>query len=355
MKTVAIIGMGYVGKGMLRLFQKHYDVRWYDISTQPDITQVQGADLAVICVPTPQSETGACDTSIVEDVCSWVDAPLVLIKSTVPPGTVDKLNVSLSKMSDAGTWERFHFSPEYMGEPKNFVPNWKYPDPRNPQMHDFVIVGGPQAGAVMDFFTPVMGPHTRYMTTDAKTAELTKYMENSYFALKVSFVNEFALIAKAMNVDWHQLRAMWLLDPRVDPDHTQVFPGNYGWGGKCLPKDTAALCETARAHGHIAQLMEACRGVNERHRMINDPTLAAQVVDVMPMKIEEQHILLKEDPKPQDKLDLESLNKDHLYSGAQVHDLVNMLIREGAFPDRSIRVTSQNGADEAAPALEHLT
>lgn len=263
MKTVGIIGMGYVGQGMLRLFQRHYDVRWYDIATQPDRSQVQGVDLAVVCVPTPMAIDGSCDTSIVEDVCSWIDAPLVLIKSTVPPGTTLDLNLT----HGAG---RFHFSPEYMGEPRNFVPAWKYPDPRNPQMHDFVIVGGPQAGQIMDFFTPIMGPHTRFHSTaDSTAAELTKYMENSFFAMKVSFVNEFSFLAKAFGVDWHHLREMWLLDPRVEPDHTVVFQGNHGWGGKCLPKDTSALCKAARGAGTIAYLMESVCAVNDLHREYN--------------------------------------------------------------------------------------
>lgn len=263
MARVGIIGMGYVGKGMLKLFQRAHDVTWYDVETQPERDMVLGVDLAVICVPTPMQPDGSCDTSIVEEVASWVDAPLVLIKSTVPPGTTDRLNQNDKK---PGAWARFHFSPEYMGEPRNYVPEWKYPDPRLPHKHDFVIVGGMQAERVLDLIVPCMGPHTRFISTDTRSAELTKYMENAYFAMKVSFVTEFRNLARLLDVDWYTLRSQWLLDSRVEPDHTMSFANDPGWGGKCLPKDVNAICHAAREAGGSSPLLEAVIAVNNIHR-----------------------------------------------------------------------------------------
>lgn len=258
MKRVGIIGRGYVGSGMQAMFAKHFDVSVYDIVHQPNPAMVKGVDLAVVCVPTPQSADGSADTSTVEEVVGWCDADLILIKSTIPPGTTDAL---IEK-----TGKSVHFSPEYMGEGKNFLPPWKYPDQRNPQMHDFVIIGGPRASEVADFFLPIMSPSTRYALCEAREAELAKYMENCYFATKVVFCNEFARIANAFDVDYKKLRELWLLDPRMEPDHTLVFPDKPGFGGKCLPKDLAAIISAAEAEGCDAPFLSAVERVNALQR-----------------------------------------------------------------------------------------
>lgn len=89
MKKIAIIGHGVVGKGMEKLFKNRFEVVVYDKLTQPDKEVVKGCDLAIVCVPTNMLEDGSCDTSNVEEVISWIDSPLILIKSTVPPTTTE--------------------------------------------------------------------------------------------------------------------------------------------------------------------------------------------------------------------------------------------------------------------------
>lgn len=256
---VGIIGHGYVGKGMERLFAPAFDVAVYDIATQSDDTVLAGASLVLICVPTPMASDGSCDASMVLEAARQVDAicpgALVCIKSAVPPGTTDMLNRLHGP--------RFHVSPEYMGEGTNFVPAWDYPDPRDSRSHDFVIVGGPRAGEVLDFFQRVMATTARYVACTAIEAELTKRVENAFFATKVTFVNEMAGIAAAHGVDWHKLRELWLLDSRVGRSHTAVFKDRPGFGGKCLPKDLSALISEAEAAGYDATLLKAVRETNK--------------------------------------------------------------------------------------------
>src|SRR6187455_2634658 len=155
MKKVAVIGHGYVGKQMARMLSHSHDVIAYDkdfvmdeveregncdlYRTTGDKQKTQGADLAVICVPTPMAPDGSCDTSIVREVCGWIDADLVVIKSTVSPGFTESCNAE-PFFSPKG--DRIHFSPEYAGEPVNYVPS-QYPNPRDSRTHDFCIVGGP--------------------------------------------------------------------------------------------------------------------------------------------------------------------------------------------------------------------
>lgn len=255
---IAIVGHGHVGKGMERLFGGRFDLGIVDNATQPDRSAANGAELAVVCVPTPEGANGVADTSAVEEVVAWLDSPLILIKSTVPPGTTDMLA--------ARTGKAVHFSPEYMGEPTWFVPPWKYPDPRRPETHDFVIVGGSKADRVLDFFVAVMSPHTRYIACSAVEAELAKYMENTWFATKVTFCNEFAGIAEAFGVEYKRLRELWLLDPRMEPDHTIVFRGAPGFGGKCLPKDLAAIIAAASGAGYEPELLKAVAATNRALR-----------------------------------------------------------------------------------------
>lgn len=260
---VGIIGHGYVGKGMERLFEGAYEIAVFDILHQPDDTVLAGSDLILICAPTPPNEDGSCDVGMVRDAAKRAHRlcpeALVCIKSAVPPGTSDALNLDLDT-------DCFHVSPEYMGELPNFTPPWAYPDPKDARSHDFVIVGGPRAGEVLDFFQRVMATTARYMACEAIEAELVKRIENAFFATKVTFCNEVARIVAAMGADWHRVRELWLLDPRIGRSHTAVFRDRPGFGGKCLPKDISALIAEGEAKGADASLLRAVRGTNDRLR-----------------------------------------------------------------------------------------
>lgn len=263
-RKIGIIGHGYVGRGMERLFSGAFDIAIYDIAREPfDPGVLAGSELILICVPTPMAQDGSCDVAHVMSAARIANehAPdaLVCIKSAVPPGTADNLN----NLCDT---DRFHVSPEYMGEGTNFVPAWDYPDPRDSSSHDFVIVGGPRAGDVLDFFQRVMATTARYVACSAIEAELTKRFENAFFATKVTFVNEMARIAAAFDVDYHRLREIWLLDSRIGRSHTAVFRGAPGFGGRCLPKDLSALIDEAERAGASASLLRAVRDTNEAIR-----------------------------------------------------------------------------------------
>jgi nucleotide sugar dehydrogenase len=250
---IGIIGYGVVGKGMERLLRR-FEVVVYDIKTQPDKGVLRGIDLAIICVPTNMKKDGSCDISIVEDAVSWVDAPLILIKSTIPPGTTEYLRSKYNKA--------VNFSPEYMGESSYFTPFWKYPDPQNAESHTFVIVGGNEASKILNVFMQVMSVDTKYLITTPKEAELTKYMENCFFATKVAFCNEFYDIAQSFGIDYKRLRELWLQDPRINPNHTLVFEDKRGFGGKCFPKDLNALIKSSEANGYTPILLKAVLSSN---------------------------------------------------------------------------------------------
>src|SRR3990172_8579920 len=172
---IAIIGNGHVGRSMRAIFPDAAVFDKYQ-SDHDDPSAVQGAALALVCVPTPQEEAvvdrdgmrtlsdGRADISAVREVCGWLDAAIICIKSTVPPGSTDMLR--------AETRKRIVFSPEYIGE----GPTWDAESQAEPW--PYMILGGPQADAVpvVRAFRAVLGAAITYRLTDARTAELVKYM-----------------------------------------------------------------------------------------------------------------------------------------------------------------------------------
>lgn len=251
MYKIGIVGYGYVGRGIQKIFpdaciyDKNKNISCVNRSTKLIINE---CNLAIICVPTPSNDDGSCNISIVEESIKWIESELILIKSTIAPGTTKMLEKKYNK--------NICFSPEYMGESEYYTPIHKYPDPKNPLRHDFMIIGGKKeiANKIIDIFKIKMGPDAQYYSTDSKTAELCKYMENSWGSMKISFCNEFYNIAQKLDIDYNELRELWLLDSRINRNHTLVFSENRGFGGKCFPKDLSAiinLCKIIKYEGNI--------------------------------------------------------------------------------------------------------
>lgn len=259
-KTIGIVGHGFVGKGMERLLEKHFDLKFYDVN-EGSKEEINKCDLAVICVPSPMGADGACDTSIVEETIAWLKTPLILIKSTVPPGFTRQMREKYGK--------KVNFSPEYMGESSYYTPFWKYPDPQMAETHTFVVVGGEEASEILDVFMKCMSVDTRYAIATPEEAEMMKYMENNFFAVKVSFFNEFFDIAERVGVDFKRLRELFLLDSRINPNHTMVFTDKRGWGGKCFPKDLSAMIKFAESKGYEPLVLKGAWESNERVRNHN--------------------------------------------------------------------------------------
>jgi UDPglucose 6-dehydrogenase len=132
----------------------------------------------------------------------------------------------------------------------------------------WIILGGERRHTIptADLYKSALSADVTIWQTDARTAELTKYMENAFLALKVAFCNEMYDIAGAVGVDYNELRELWLLDPRIGRSHTLVYPDDRGFGGSCLPKDARALVHIANAAGIEAPLLASMISANERLR-----------------------------------------------------------------------------------------
>lgn len=249
---VGIVGAGAVGTAIAELFESPviYDPP-KGLGSKEDI---DACDAVFVCVPTPRAQDGSCDTSIVEEVVSWIAAPLIVLRSTVSVGTTRRLASRFRKA--------IVFQPEY-GPAE--TPDHPFNSLRNIR---WIILGGerPATSQAARLWMDVYNADVVIQQTTWEAAELCKYMENAYLATKVTFCNEFYDIAEKVGVDYNELRELWLLDPRIGKSHTFVYPDRRGFGGKCLPKDVEALLRTAQSLGTPMTLLDEVLRTNMRHR-----------------------------------------------------------------------------------------
>ncbi len=252
---LGLVGYGVVGHAVAELFGEerlaNYDKFQPHYNSPAQRAAMEERDLVFVAVPTPESNDGAADIAQVEEVVSWVRAPLC-IKSTVPPGTTDMLARKYHKT--------ICFSPEFVGE----TPWHPF---KSVAMPGFIVAGGPRAAAqrVLRAYQERLGPAPRYWLTSAKTAEMAKYMQNCFLATKVAFANQCFELAQALGIEFTELRELWLQDPRVGRSHTLVTEER-GFGGRCLPKDLAAMVALGRQMGG-APLLEAVQRYNRDVRL----------------------------------------------------------------------------------------
>jgi len=274
--SIGIVGLGYVGTAIKSGFEKHYELETYDKydtdkSTCESLRDlVMECDVMFVCVPTPMNKDGSCHTDIVEEVVSEINEivletesypyhikPIVVIKSTVPPGTTDRLH-SKSRGLDV------IFNPEFLTE-ANFLEDFKN--------QTRIILGGTRKGTniLRQVYSKVF-PHATIVKTGSKTAEMVKYFINSFLGTKVSFANEMKQICDKIDIDFDKIVEYATYDERLGKSHWAV-PGpdnDFGFGGHCLPKDLNALICVAHEFGIVPEVLEAVIDTNDKVRKNRD-------------------------------------------------------------------------------------
>ena len=245
--TVGVVGLGIVGKAQVTFFDADvtYDPLYNDTYPYDDFAR---CDFVVMCAPTPQSDSGHADLSYLEDAMAALppDVP-VLLRSTVPPGTTERLR---------GDRLMCH-CPEFMGE-----------NPAHPWQHSFevpfLVLGGDVEST--RYFKPFIEEwyFGTITCTTSLESELTKYAENIYWATRVTFVNELAAICDQYGANWENIRGAWITDPRVSPDYTSMAGHPPGFGGRCWPKDLAALIACSTDTGYDPTFLRSVQAANER-------------------------------------------------------------------------------------------
>ena len=256
---LGIVGYGYVGKAVYDFFKNKHEVIYYDPFVEGSCTKedINSCNISFVCVFTPEKESGECDTRIVTEVINWINTPLICIKSTVSIGYTDKI------MEETG--KRVVFSPEYIGESTYDTGYFNFNKSMN--NHSFFIFGGSRKDTykLVNLYSEIAGPTKIYRQTDAMSAEIAKYMENCFFSVKSVFCYEMDQICKSCNLDYNEVRELWLLDPRMGVSHTCVFDSKDNpYDGKCLPKDIASLIYTSKNSGYNPEFLNEVVKSNKR-------------------------------------------------------------------------------------------
>jgi len=242
MAKVAIIGAnGWVGRSVQQLFP---GAILYDIKLGSK-AEVNKCDVAFICVPTPCPGEGALDTSIVEECVAWCKCPLIVIRSTVNPGTTDYLIKKYDKC--------IAVQPEYLGEtPQHPL--------LNPKDRMFLVIGGypKQRCELIDLYTTVYNANVTIRQVSALEAEVIKLTENRAIAFKVAQCQELYDVCEKANVDYYTMRdAVYGDDPRFNLWWTMIYPDKRGMSSKCIPKDVYAWCAWAESIGYEPKITKA--------------------------------------------------------------------------------------------------
>jgi len=244
--NILIVGYGNIGKHMHKEFAKHNPAIYDKFIPEYTTAISKHYDIAFICVPTEMLPDGRCDTSIVEEAVAQIDADVINIRSTVPVGTTDYLTVKYGKS--------LVVSPEYFGTTQH-----------SSESPDFVVLGGKaeSAAKVAQIYYHVKSGSFQVRFTTAATAELAKYMENSFLAMKVAFCSEFSLIAKKFGVVYEDLREVFIMDERMGNSHTFIYENQPYYDSHCLNKDISALIHFAEGE---AKLMDAVHHINAERK-----------------------------------------------------------------------------------------
>ena len=260
--TIGVVGAGFVGKATSLFKGSSINSLVYDLEKEkcsPEVSQLSDlkeCDLVFICLPTPMNEDGACHTKIIEDCIldlekAGIDKEDIIVRSTVPVGFCDSMNVN--------------FMPEFLTES-----NWKVDFKNNDAwvfgLHDR------EDEATKNKLTNLITLAKKYgkikysdkFFCSTQEAELVKLARNSFLACKVSFFNEIQEFANKKDCDYDTVSFLVGIDKRIGSSHTQVPgpDGKKGFGGTCFPKDISSLERQMTDAKMESYILEAAKARN---------------------------------------------------------------------------------------------
>lgn len=250
---VGVIGNGFVGEAQAFAFSLSNEVLVYDVDPKRSfntLEEVHTADFIFVCVPTPMKSSGEQDLSYINKVFeNSTEGPIYIIKSTVKPGTTESLTKKYPNLSIV-------FSPEFLTERVAKL---------DMMMQARIIFGGPkELTAKIQKLYEGRFMNRHFIHTDSTTAEFIKYMNNCFFATKVSLLNEYNRLGDKLGIDWRTAMHGFAADGRVGDSHMQVPgpDGKLGFGGTCFPKDINAFIELGKENNLNMNVLEAAWKTN---------------------------------------------------------------------------------------------
>ena len=223
---------------------------------------IKNSDISFICVPTPTKDNGEQDTSFVETISKRIGKCLknkanyhvIVVKSTVIPGTTENIvipNVVRFSRKKAGQDFGICMNPEFMRE-GSALDDFLEPDR--------IVIGEFDKRSGNDLYEIYNKFNKPIIRTTIKTAEMIKYVSNSFLATKISFSNEIGNICKQFGINFYEVIDGVSLDKRISP---HFLNAGVGFGGSCFPKDVKALVKEAENTGYNPKLLKSILNLNE--------------------------------------------------------------------------------------------
>jgi GDP-mannose 6-dehydrogenase len=218
-------------------------------ATHDDTSAVHDTDISFVCVGTPSQQNGNLDLRYIRRICEQIGEALktkigrhiVVIRSTILPGTMRNIVIpTLEEFSGKRAGEDFGVcsNPEFLRE-GSAVKDFRCP-PKT-------VIGELDKGSG-DLLTQLYaGINAPLIRTDLQTAEMIKYVDNCWHALKIGFANEIGNVCKSFDIDAHEVMRIFCEDRKLNISTTYLKPG-FAFGGSCLPKDLRALSYQAKTH-----------------------------------------------------------------------------------------------------------
>ncbi|MDO4782338.1 MAG: UDP-glucose/GDP-mannose dehydrogenase family protein [Capnocytophaga felis] len=228
---------------------------------------IEDVEIVFIAVGTPMGDDGSADLqyvlSVAKSIGESMQKQLIIVnKSTVPVGTVDKIKNTISEaLQKRNVSIKFDVvsNPEFLKEGKA-IQDFMKPDR--------VVIGAESEYALRkmkSLYSSFFMQHERFITMDVRSAEMTKYASNAMLATKISFMNEIANICERVGADVNKVRLGVGSDSRIG--YSFIYPG-CGYGGSCFPKDVLALKKLSEEVGYNAELITSVDNVNNRQKYI---------------------------------------------------------------------------------------
>ena len=252
MKSIGVIGNGYVGGAVAAFFQgQGLETKIFDSNPKKSFCSfetVANSPLVFVCTPTPTDISGQNRTSVVTTLKALQGYSCkVVLKSTVLPGTSRFLATSYDRQD-------LVFSPEFL---KARSAHWDFAHPAS-------IVLGTETRTCpgIENFFRLFWPDVPILHTSWEEAEMIKYSRNTFYATKVAWWNELYLLCQKLGVDFEAIKKGVLMGGVIHPSHCDVPrpDGGFGFGGTCLPKDSEALVHFADGRGvNLSVLKQALK------------------------------------------------------------------------------------------------
>jgi UDPglucose 6-dehydrogenase len=255
---IGIMGLGFVGSAMKKILESKYEVYCYDPAKEgyQNSEVLKEAEIIFVCVGTPMKEDGSVNLDYINSACEIINDlktnPIVVIKSTVPPGTCDELADKYNLQIGS--------NPEFLRERYALRDMWT---------SDRLILGGTSEirKKIKEVYYPIFGDDIVYIELTNKEAEMVKHVTNAFLASQVGFANEIYNICNILGINYDNIKRAIYFDKRLGR-HIAVpgTDGKLGFGGHCLPKDLNGLIWYSKKKGYNPELLQKLWDFNVKQR-----------------------------------------------------------------------------------------